>query len=542
MKQNALLKFQTKYMKNLVFVAALLLSFTAFAQKETQVQSAIKEVTVFLNGAQITREATINLSAGTNYIEFNNLSSNLNPNSIQIQGNKNLSILSVNHIQKRFSEDEFTGELKQANDSLEDVSFKLGLRTGLKTVYSEEQNMILANKSLKGENTGVNIEDLMELSDFYRIRLKDIQYKIVELESEIKSLKKEEKKLTKRIDKLKRNRQAGASKIKLAINCKAPANTTIKLSYLVYNAGWKPDYDIRAEDISQPLQIVYRANIYQNTGNSWDNVKLNVSTGNPTTNGTVPELNTWYVDIQNKNIVMQGARGAEKATSMVAYDAVELNEVTSMNGPQTQTQQTAVSTIYNISIPYSVPSNGKEYTVELQSNELTADFNYYAIPKIDHQVYLLARVTNWENLNLLAGNTNIYYKGTYIGRSYIDPAMAQDTLSLSMGVDPEVVVSKETINDYKKKRPIVSENKVTYSYVITAKNNKAADINLIIEDQVPLSKNKSVQVELINSSNAGYSSENGKLKWDIKLNGNASKNLKLSYSISYPKEESIIFR
>lgn len=528
-------------MKRILSCLFTLLAISALAQKEVNVNSNIKEVTVFLKGAQITREATLALTSGTNYLVFNNLSSNLNPNSIQIQGNKNISILSVNHIQKQFNEDEYTGDLKLVNDSLENINFKLGLREGLKTVYAEEQSMILANKSLKGENTGVNIEDLMELSDFYRIRLKDIQYKIVELEVEIKDLKKEQKRLTKRFNELKQNRQAGASKIKLALSSKLPLNTTIRISYLVYNASWKPDYDIRANQINEPLELVYRGNIKQNTGNDWNNVNLKLSTGNPTINGSLPNLNTWYVDMQsNQPIALRGARSEAKivATSAVTYDDV----MEEMDGPAVLKQQAAVSNIFNISIPYSVPSNNKAYTVELQKNELQADFNYFAVPKLDQHVYLLAQVTGWESLNLLAGNTNIYYRGTYVGRSYIDPSLGQDTLNLSMGADPDVLVNKEVVNDYKKKRGLANENKITYSYVITSKNNKSSSINLIVEDQIPVSKNKGVQVELINSSNANYNASTGKLAWEIKLDSGTSKNTKLSYSITYPKDQNIIFR
>jgi uncharacterized protein (TIGR02231 family) len=531
-------------MKRILSCLLISLSFNAIAQKEVNVNSNIKEVTVFLKGAQITREATLALTSGTNYLVFNNLSSNLNPNSIQIQGNKNISILSVNHIQKQFSDDEFTGDLKLVNDSLENVNFKLGLREGLKTVYAEEQSMILANKSLKGENTGVNIEDLMELSDFYRIRLKDIQYKIVELNIEIKDLQKEQKKLNKRFNDLKQNRQAGASKIKLALSSKLPLNTTIRISYLVYNASWKPDYDIRANQINEPLELVYRGNIKQNTGNDWNNVNLKLSTGNPTINGSLPSLNTWYVDMQsNQPIALRGARSSEMKMETVSYVANKPTmELDDMDGPAVSKQQAAVSNIFSISIPYSVPSDNKAYTVELQKNELQAEFNYFAVPKLDQHVYLLAQVTGWESLNLLAGNTNIYYRGTYVGRSYIDPSLGQDTLNLSMGADPEVVVNKEVVNDYKKKRGLANENKITYSYVITSKNNKSSSINLIVEDQIPVSKNKGVQVELINSSNATYNAVTGKLTWEIKLDSGTSKNTKLSFSLTYPKDQNIIFR
>ena len=529
-------------MKKFGFVLALAsLQLWSFAQQEVQVKTNITEVTVFLKGAQVTREAQVNLSAGNNYLVFDQLSANLNPNSIQVQGSNNFSILSVNHFREKFNEQKLTGALKRVKDSLDDTGFKLGLRNGLKVVYEEEKSMILANKSLKGESTGVNIEDLMEMSDFYHDGLKDIQYKLVEINTEIEALNQTKKLLEQRFNDLKRNQQAGASRIKLAISCKAPTNTKLSISYFVYNAGWKPDYDIRATEINQPLQLVYRGNIYQSTGSDWKNVKLRLSTGNPTTNGILPDLDTWYVDLRPAYNVYK----SEVAKAKNLRTDADKEEILSNNfasGPEVNTQQNAVSTIFDISIPYDVPSNNKEYTVELTNTSITANYNYYAVPKLDKQVYLLAQVSEWESMNLLGGNANIYFRGTYVGKTFIDPMQANDTLKLSLGVDPEVVVEKEAINDYKKKKPILNNNKIEYDFVVRVKNNKTIPISLIVEDQIPVSKNKEVNVELINSSGAAYIPEKGTLRWDFNLDGGAAKNKKLTYSISYPKNQNLMFR
>ena len=127
---------------------------------------------------------------------------------------------------------------------------------------------------------------------------------------------------------------------------------------------------------------------------------------------------------------------------------------------------------FDIDLPYDVPSNGKAQTALLKQLEVPAHFKFYAVPKLDKEVFLLAEVPGWENLNLLPGEANIIFEGTYIGKSFIDPSSTSDTLNLTVGRDRRVVVKREKLVDFSSVKLFGGYKKQVFTYEIMVKNNK----------------------------------------------------------------------
>jgi TonB-dependent SusC/RagA subfamily outer membrane receptor len=197
----------------------------------------------------------------------------------------------------------------------------------------------------------------------------------------------------------------------------------------------------------------------------------------------------------------------------------------------------AMNVTFDIELPYDVPSNGKEQNVTLQELTVPAIYQYYAAPKLDKDAYLLGEVPEWESLNLLAGNANIIVEGTYIGKSMIDPDVTSDTMNLTLGKDKRVVVKREKLVDYSSIKFLGSNKKQTYTYELTVKNNKKEKIQMILKDQYPLSTNKDIEVELLQSDGAAVNSETGILTWKLELAPGESKKIRISYSAKYPKDK-----
>ncbi len=194
---------------------------------------------------------------------------------------------------------------------------------------------------------------------------------------------------------------------------------------------------------------------------------------------------------------------------------------------------------FDIDLPYDVPTNGKAQTAVLKEQEVIANYKFYAVPKLDKDVFLLAEIADWEELNLLPGEANIIFEGTYIGKSFIDPSSTQDTLNLTMGRDKRVVVKKEKLADYSSIKFLGSNKKQTFTYEITVKNNKKDAIDIMVKDQYPISQDKDVVVELLESSAATDNNETGVLTWKLKLVPGEVKKLKVSYSVKYPKDKKL---
>ena len=194
---------------------------------------------------------------------------------------------------------------------------------------------------------------------------------------------------------------------------------------------------------------------------------------------------------------------------------------------------------FNIELPYDVPTNGKAQIATLKEYEVPANYKYYAVPKLDKDAFLLAEVADWEGLNLLPGEANIIFEGTYIGKSFIDPSSTLDTINLTMGKDKRVVVKREKLKDFSSVKFLGTNKKQIFTYEITIKNNKKEATNLLLKDQYPVSQNKEVEVELLESDAAAVNEETGVLTWKISLAPGEVKKVRISYSIKYPKDKAL---
>jgi TonB-dependent SusC/RagA subfamily outer membrane receptor len=193
--------------------------------------------------------------------------------------------------------------------------------------------------------------------------------------------------------------------------------------------------------------------------------------------------------------------------------------------------------IFNIDLPYDVPTNGKEQTATLKEYSINSLYKYYAVPKLDKDAYLLAEVPEWEKLNLLPGDANIIFEGTYVGKSFIDPASTLDTLNLTLGRDKRVVIKKEKLIDYSSTKFLGSNKLQKFTYELTVKNNKKDTVRMMLKDQYPIATNKEIEVELLDDGGALVNTEIGVLTWKLQLAPGEVKKLRFSYSVKYPKDK-----
>lgn len=180
-------------------------------------------------------------------------------------------------------------------------------------------------------------------------------------------------------------------------------------------------------------------------------------------------------------------------------------------------------------------SSNRPTALEIQQFDLSADFQYLSIPKLNREVYLLAALKGWENLNLLPGQANIYFKNSYIGQSFIDPAQAKDKLEIALGADNGVMVERKDVNQLNKDAGLINGNKKQFHYKFLVKNTKQRAINLRLEDQLPLSQNTDITVESENLSGGMLVAETGIISWNLSLQPGEQREIELKYTIKFPK-------
>ena len=201
-----------------------------------------------------------------------------------------------------------------------------------------------------------------------------------------------------------------------------------------------------------------------------------------------------------------------------------------------QVAYTPTQTQFKIDAKYSIPSTGAKYAVQVSRYDLEADYLYQCVPKIDPTAYLTARLTGWEDLNLLSGNMNVYFEDTYVGQSHLDLTYLEDTLNVSLGPDKNIHVKRKSIKSDQKDQMIAGKTKDTREWEIIVLNKKRSDINIRIEDQVPVSSNEEIEIEIDTISGGSVSEESGIVTWDFSIKTNKEKSFTLKYSVRYPKE------
>jgi len=529
---------------SILFLA--LTSSTKATNTERRTTSTTKEVVVFLNGAQITAVSEVSIPAGNSEIVIEDLPENISDDQLQAKGIGDFIIQSVVRKINYLNETQLPKEVRVLKDSLESLNRNMEMQRGMEKIYNQEEEVLMANKSIGGANTGVDALGLEEVVNFIRKRLTELQSKKMECREKQKKIKEQIDRINSQLTELNNKNKYRFSEVIISVSANTAQKAKITLSYFVNDAGWAPYYNIRAVDASSPLQLEYKANVWQHTGYDWDKVKLTLSTGNPFVNATKPEMQPWWLSYvvpvvtprTNKGYLKSSAAPAAMQREEESMDSYSLQEATT-TAAYTQVTEASTTTLFEISLPYNIPSDGKPYSVSVQESTVDASYKYYAAPKLDNDAFLLAYITNWEKYNLIAAEANIYFEGMYVGKTYINTASTSDTLQLSLGRDKNVSIARNKLKDFTEKKIIASDKKETHGYEIVVKNKKKKEIEILIQDQIPVSTNKEIIVELQDKSRADYNAEKGFLSWTLKIKPGADEKVKFSYSIQYPKDKVI---
>lgn len=538
-------------MKNSVLFSFLLFPAMLFSQNaEKKIRSEIKHVTVYLSGASVNNTATANVDPGQSDLVFENLAPGVDMNSISAKGEGPFTILSVSFRNNYLSNQPKSKEIVQLEDSLEGLQLKINVQANLRNVYESEKSMLLANKNIGGQNTGVSALELEKIANLLRTRLTDLSNRQMECTLKEKKLNEEIVKVQNQLAQLNAKRNVSTGEIVVTVAADAAvANAKFSLTYNVHNAGWSPVYDLRAADSKSPVKLEYRANIWQNTGVDWKNVKLSVSTGNPSQGGTKPTIMPWWLSFYTASYGLRtkdaGGKQVKKYTEYQNAPASISLETTAAAGFEdarnagdfTTVSESQTSVLYDISIPYNIASDNIPHSVSIQSFTIPASYRYYCAPKLDPDAFLLAKITGWDQYNLQSGTMNVFFEGTFVGKSYLDTRSTNDTLDISLGRDKNVIVQRTNLKEFSEKKIIGLNKKELRTYEITLRNKKKQDIDIDIEDQIPLSTNSEIEIEALETSGAKYNKETGLLQWSLKAATGEEKKFRFGFSVKYPKDK-----
>ncbi len=617
------------------------ISLAAQDQKEIVVKSEVSEATVFINGAQVLRKKAVDLLPGKTKIRFTNLSPYIDAKSVQIKMDGEVMVMSVNH------QSSFVDSLKRpvvsktAEQQIIEISEKIATEQIARAVVKDEMDFLSKNQTIGGANTGISLTTLRETTSFYRDRMSALRTKDNEIYSRILTLEAQRKALQNE-GKLSGDmpKPIAIGEVVVDVECKRAVRANIELSYYVANAGWNPTYDIRALNVDKPIQLIYKANVRQNTKEDWNNVKLKISSADPNAGNVVPQLKTYYLNYytappkydtnvgnnQVAGVVVDAKTNEPLIGVSVVVHGTTIGTVTDYDGrftlaiPQngnvltfsyigfisqnlpisrsfmnvrmvedsrtldevvvvgygTQRKSSmagAVSTVnspamekpaapaavyerrdiamptaqvenqtsveFEIKTPYTVKSDNKNTIVEVDRYELPAEYEYFAIPKISKDAFLLANISDWEKYNLLDGEANIFFDNTYIGKTILETRYVSDTLNISLGKDKSILVSRDKVKDLNTKKFFGNKKEDTRAWKITVRNNKRVPIDFVVLDQIPVPTVTEIEVETENLSKGVLNAETGEVKWKLNMKAGEKKDMELRYKVKYPKDKTL---
>ncbi len=531
---------------------AVLIVSRASAQPQQKLK--IEEAVVFLKGAELTSSARVNLAAGENEILFTNVAGNINTQSITVGASGGVVVEAATFQSNYLTNNIITARAKEIKDSIEILEAGKNPVNDRLLVIEGQISLLTENKNVGGDNNGLSVAELTKLLDLYSARYEGYLNQKGRLEEVLRKTDERIDKLNQQMNEEQTKTVQPGGQILVKFYAKQATASLITIDYVVTNAGWSPAYDIMADKVNMPIKLAYKANIYQNTGINWNNVKLTLNTGNPNEGVNAPALNPLYLAFyvppqtynqDNSNALREVVVVRQYKKALVNSDNASASLVLNKENQATisdyvSVDNAGVNTNFEIDLPYTISCDGKQHLVAVKKYELPATYRYFAVPKLDKDAFLQAQVTQWEDLNLLPGTTNIFYEGTYVGQGNLDVRNLKDTFTISLGRDKKIVVKRDRDTQRRSVKTIGTNVREEFSYSISIRNNRKENINLIIQDQMPVSNDKDIELEALDNGGSAIEENTGIMNWDIQLKPNETKKMEFGFTVKYPKGKTVL--
>lgn len=558
--------------KVVAFIFAVLVTGNILANDEKIVSSQIDKVTVYSQGAQIYRSSSYTVSKGVTQVIIEGISPRIDPKSLQVKATGNVIILDSKYSlfypkPEDVNVDGLPLKIRKSiqllQDSIKNINYGIQEIQDEIDVYNATKGILAGNGAMRGQGkVNDSIQLLKEAVDYYTVKMLEINKKLQKLTK----MKVEKTEIRNGMNarlldlqnyqnnaNLKPKPQGPIHRIVVTLQTEDYAKGKIDVSYLVSNAGWVPMYDLRSDVNQGNINLSYKAQVYQNTGVDWEDVRLSISTNNPYQNKTKPTLHPWYIDYYVYNQSQKRSNygnGLKQKAAAYGYNdnapttnSAAIEEVAVMDAVTAdkfvQVVDQVISAEFQIDLPYTIKSNNEQHMVLVKNEDLKADFKYYTVPKFDKAAYLVAELSKLDELQLVPAKANIFFDGSYIGETYLDPTTMDDTLQLSLGKDPNIIV-KRTLLKHESKDKIVANNKErTFAYAIEVKNLKSTSIEIVVQDQIPVTQNAEIEIEAVELSKGVLDERTGIIEWSFNLKSKGSKDLEFKYKVKHPKDQNV---
>lgn len=539
---------------SLVVIAALATAPVRAA--DVDASSAVDAVTVYPDGASVTRLITLDLPAGDNSAVLKDFPLTLDPSSLRVEGEAGakLTIGAIDAKPPRAAPPVNLPELDKRIEALRDQ--RADLQGAINAAAARRK---FAEHFAEASPAGIGDKGEARPIADWRTAFAAVGEEVAAADSAIRDAERKQRELDREIARLESDKaQKPPSKLEVRIEVAAAAATraTLRVTYAVRNARWTPLYDARldtgAKDRKPALELVRRAEITQNTGEDWSNVALSVSTVRTARGGRAPDLNSLIVQYPPPPRASASASGGmDQTRAPLASPAPALRKVEALLSERADEQQAAAE-VGSFQVVFKIPgrvslgaSEGAK-SLRVSSAVLAPDLMVRAVPVLDPTAFLEASFKQNEDAPLLPGRVAIYRDGVFVGRTPMTAAGKDETVRLGFGADDKIKIERTVVKRNEGSAGLIVTTSKTdeRSFKTTIRNGHDFPIKIAVEDQLPVSENEDILVEMLPSTTppttTNLRDKRGVLEWAFEAKTGEVRDIGFAWRVRWPKDKGVV--
>jgi len=554
-----------------MLIALCLLPAIAAGAHAAEIKGAsrLDAVTVYPSGAEVTRVGKVKLERGEHTLLFADLPANAVSSSIRVEGKASgrLEIGSVDTRSvsvPRADDAVVATERRRVEDTIEKLKDeKAALQASV--MAAETQKRLIDNltqlptRPAPANGAASPQPDWGQLFGLIGERAVEAQKAILDTQVKMRDVDRQIRDLEGKLASLAPTQQV-RTEVKVFVNAEGPLDADIVIRYQVRSASWTPFYDARlstgTKSQAPKLTLVRRASIHQRTGEIWDNVALALSTARPAAGTSAPLLSPVVVDYESdapppprpaptssglRNAVPQAKRGL---TDELQADRAAA-EVVAAEESRARVEVQAFQAIYAIAGRVTVSDTGETKRVQIDEMQLDPALAVRAVPKRELKAYLYARITVVRGTPLLPGQVSLFRDTTFVGNGNLPLLAPGEEHEMGFGIDDAIRVRYAIAEEKRGETGIITSSKTdSRSYRITVKNLHERAIPLTVMDQIPVSQNADIKVELTGKTaptKRDIDDKRGVLAWDMTLAPDEERVIEFGYRAIWPAAKKVIY-
>lgn len=524
----------------------LLLAIACSAQGQARTEPVkLDAATIFLRGAELHHSTHVQLPAGESELVLSNVANQIDERTLSLTADAGVTVLSTGLRSDHVSERPVSAAARALQNELDARRNEREQLQIHSSVITEQLQVLQANRQLSADGR-LSADDVERMLDLVSRRMPDALTRQSQLKLEMARLDEVIGKLQRQLDEARNQDMQPSSQIIVKVHADKATSSQLELSYVTGEAGWVPHYDLAIGKVGAPVTIAYKANVFQNSGMDWNDVKLTLSTGNPSRSVQAPRLNPWYVQLnrpqpaQESMVMAEMAAdmpSAKRAAPMMAPSAAPSGGMANF----VTTDAAGINARFDISIPYSIPGDGQGHTILVQNAEVPAKYQYIATPKLDSDAFLQANLNEWKDLNLLPGTTSVYFENAFVGHGRLELSDLKDGLTLSLGRDKRLVVERVQDQNHRGNAGLFGNSRQRrYAYTLNIHNMRDDALQLIIKEQLPVSLDAQVTLQDLKLAGARHNTDTGEITWTVDLEPAEQRSINYSFAVQYPKDIEVL--